>query len=90
MDCINSPLFILLQKHQIVSHDVGNVEINDPVHEVEADEAHGEHDAGVLVDVRRRHAEQLAYVLENVNNTYVIYERSLIAISNEVNENVNF
>lgn len=57
------PLFILFQKNQIISHDVGYVEVNDPVHQVEADEAHGEHDARVLVNVRRSHAQQFAYIL---------------------------
>ena len=37
-------LFLLVEKHQIVCYNVTDVQVNDPVHEVEADEAHGEND----------------------------------------------
>lgn len=43
------------------------MQVDDPVHEVEADEAHGEDDAGVLVDVAGRHAVQLVDVLPRVD-----------------------
>lgn len=49
-------LLRLLEQHEIVCNYVADVEINDPVHQIEADEAHWEHDAGILVDVRRRDA----------------------------------
>lgn len=43
----------LFEEHEIVRDHVADVEVNDPVHQVETYEAHREHDAGVLVDVRR-------------------------------------
>lgn len=54
----------LLEQHEIVRNYVADVEINDPVHQIEADEAYWEHDAGILVDVRRRDA-----CLRNVKTT---------------------
>ena len=38
-------------QYEVVVGLVGDVEVDDPVHEVEADEAHGEPDARVFVDV---------------------------------------
>lgn len=39
------------------------MQIYNPVHEVEADEADGEDDSGVLVDVRRRETVEFVEVL---------------------------
>lgn len=47
-------LLRLLEQHQIVRYHVADVQVDDPVHQVEADEADREHDAGILVDIRRR------------------------------------
>lgn len=58
------PLFILFQKYQVISHDVGNMKIYNPVHEVEANEAHREHYTGVFVDIRRCHTQKLADILK--------------------------
>lgn len=52
----SSDLLRLLEQHEIVRDYIADVEINDPVHQIEADEAYREHDAGILVDVRRRDA----------------------------------
>jgi len=49
-------LLRLLEQHEIIRDHVANVEVNNPVHQVEADETHREHDAGIFVDVRRRYA----------------------------------
>ena len=38
---------------QVLSHHVRDVQVDDPVHEVEASETDGEDDARVLVDVGR-------------------------------------
>lgn len=59
------PLFVFSQEHQVVGHHVAHVQIYDPVHQVEANEADREHDARVLVDVRRSDTEQLVDVLQN-------------------------
>lgn len=56
-------LLVLLEQHQVVGDHVGHVQVHDPVHQVEAHEAHREHDARVLVYVRGRHAQELADVL---------------------------
>lgn len=45
-------LLLLAEQHQIIGHDVAYVQIDDPVHQVEADEADREHDSRVLVDIR--------------------------------------
>jgi len=39
------------------------MQVDDPVHQVEAHKAHGEYDARVLVDVGGRDAQQLVDVL---------------------------
>jgi len=44
------------------------VQVDDPVHEVEANEAHREHDPRVLVDVTGRDAVQLVDVLARVHD----------------------
>lgn len=41
----------------IVRQNVADVQVNDPVHEVETDEANGEHHSGVLVDIGRADAK---------------------------------
>lgn len=49
-------LLRLLEQHEVVCDYVADVEINDPVHQIEANETYREYDAGVLIDVRRRYA----------------------------------
>jgi len=49
-------LFCLLKQHEVIRDHVADVEINDPVHQIEANETYWEYDAGVFVDVRRRYA----------------------------------
>lgn len=46
----------LLEQHEVVRDHVADVEVNDPVHQIEANETYREYDAGILVDVRRRYA----------------------------------
>lgn len=36
---------LLAQEHQIIGDHVADMQVNDPVHQIEAHEAHGEHDA---------------------------------------------
>ena len=48
---------------EVLGDHVGDVQVDDPVHEVEAGEADGEDDARVLVDVGRRGAVQLVQIL---------------------------
>ncbi|KAJ4429388.1 hypothetical protein ANN_21545 [Periplaneta americana] len=60
-------LLVLIQEHQVVSDHVADVQIDDPVHEVEADEADREDDARVLVDVAGGDAVQLVDVFARVN-----------------------
>lgn len=60
------PLLVFSQEYQIVSHHIWHMEVYDPVHEVETHKAHGEHDAGVLVDVRWGDSKQLVDVLQSV------------------------
>lgn len=47
---------------EIVGHDVGDMQIDDPVHQIEADETNGEHDARILVDVGRCETPQFVEV----------------------------
>ena len=59
----SSPFFaivclLLVQIDQVLHHNVGDGEIDGPVHEVEAKEGDGEDDAAVLVDVAGLHAEE--------------------------------
>ncbi len=42
---------------------IAQVLVDDPVHQLEAGERHGEDDAGVLVNVRRRHPKHLVQLL---------------------------
>lgn len=42
---------VLAQEHQIVGNDVAHVQVDNPVHQVEADKANGEHYTGVLVNI---------------------------------------
>lgn len=70
-------LVVGIEHHEIVRHDVADVEIDDPVHEIEAYEAYRKHDAWILVDVRRCDAWELnfnlrLYVLERMD--YELYE----------------
>ena len=51
------------EENQVGHNLLGDVEVNDPVHEVEAGEAHREEDAAVLVNVRGRDAAHLLQVL---------------------------
>lgn len=51
------------ERHQIVSEDIANVQVNNPVHEVEADKTHGENDTRVFIDVWWWHAEQFIGIL---------------------------
>lgn len=48
---------------EILGDNIGDVQIDDPIHEVEADEADGKDDAGVLVNVGWREAPQLVEIL---------------------------
>ena len=52
-----------MQHDQVLGYLVAHVHVDDPVHEVKADERDGEEDAAVLVNVRRRHAHHLLQVL---------------------------
>ena len=52
-----------MQHHEVVGDLVAHVEIDYPVHEVEAGEGDGEEDPGVLVNVRRGDAHHLLKVL---------------------------
>lgn len=49
-------LLLLAEQHQIVGHDVAHVQIDDPVHQVEADKTDRKYDARVLVDIRGRNS----------------------------------
>lgn len=59
-----APLLVFFQEYQVVSHHVRHVQVDNPVHQVEAYEAYGEHDAWILVYVGRRYAEQFVDVLQ--------------------------
>lgn len=60
---LGAPTLLLAQEHQIIGDHVAHMQVDDPVHQVEADEAHGEYDARVLVDIRWRDAQELVDVL---------------------------
>ena len=50
-------------KDEVVVGYIRDVQVDDPIHEVEADETYREHDARVLVDVRRRTSVEFVEVL---------------------------
>ena len=52
-----------MEQDEVLGHLVADVQVDDPVHEVETREGDGEEDAAVLVDVRRRHSHHLLQVL---------------------------
>ena len=52
-----------MQHHQVGRDLVADMQINDPIHQIEASERDGEEDARVFVDVRRGDAEHLLQVL---------------------------
>lgn len=54
---------VLAQQHQVVGHHVAYVQVDDPVHEVEAHEADWKHYPGVLVNVRGSDAQQFVDIL---------------------------
>nr|CAD7572422.1 unnamed protein product [Timema californicum] len=54
-------------QHQIVGHHVTDVEVDDPIHEVETNETHGEHYTRVLIDIARRDPVQLVDVFGGVD-----------------------
>lgn len=47
----------LFERHQTRYFDVRNVHVDDPIHQIEADETDRKDDATVLVDVRRTDAQ---------------------------------
>lgn len=55
-------LFSLVQHHEVLSHFVADVKVDDPVHQVETGEGHRKEYSRVLVDVRRRNAHHLLQV----------------------------
>lgn len=50
------PLLGLLKENKVVSHNVADVQVYNPVHQIEADKTNRKDDARVLVDVRWRYA----------------------------------
>ena len=48
---------------EVVGDDVRDMQVDDPVHEIEADEADWEHDTRVLVDIRRRESVEFVEIL---------------------------
>jgi len=61
-------LLVCLEQHQVVGHHITDVQIDDPVHEVEADKAHRKHDPRVLVNVTGRDSVQFVDVLARVHD----------------------
>jgi hypothetical protein len=59
-------LLVLVEQHQVVGDDVTDVQVNDPVHEVETHKTNGEHNPRVFVNVAGGDAVQLADVLAGV------------------------
>jgi len=45
-----------LEQHEVIRNHVADVKVNNPVHQIEANETYREYDAGVFVDVRGRYA----------------------------------
>ena len=52
-----------VEEDEVLRDLVADVQVDDPVHEVEAGEGDGEEDTAVLVNVRRRHPHHLLQVL---------------------------
>lgn len=63
MDNIFVDLRFLLDEDEIFGQGVRNVQVNDPVHEIEADKADGEYDARIFVDIGRREAVEFVQIL---------------------------
>lgn len=51
------------QRHDVVSNIIGYVRVNNPIHEIEANEADGKDDPRVLVNITGRHAEKFVRIL---------------------------
>lgn len=71
-------LLLLVQEHQVVCYDVTDVQVDDPVHEVEADEADGKHDTGILVDVAGCDSVQLVDILARVDEVLGCWSRGFL------------
>ena len=48
--------------YEVVQVDLGQVVVDDPVHQGEADKGHGEEDPAVLVNIRGGHAQDVVQV----------------------------
>lgn len=68
------PLRVGIVQREVLGGHLGDVHVDDPVHQVEAGEAHGEDDARVLVDGGRRGAVHDVQVLA------LAHERQIVAI----------
>ncbi len=60
---VRSCRVLAVQHHQVLGDLVAHVEVDDPVHQVEAGERHREEDPGVLVNVRRADPHHFLQVL---------------------------
>ena len=60
---VSSSWIEFVQVDEVRGDLVADVEVDDPVHEVEAEEGEGEEDAAPLVDVRRRDPHHLVQLL---------------------------
>lgn len=45
LDCNGDSVLRVVDVFEIVGHHVGDMQIDDPVHQIEADETNGEHDS---------------------------------------------
>lgn len=56
----------LPKQDKIVGNDVTHVQIDDPVHQIEAYKADGKHNARIFVNIRGRNAQKLVNILQGI------------------------
>ena len=68
------------QVHQVWHHVFTDIQIDNPIHQVEANERNREEDSGIFVDVGRRNASHLLQVLLAVQHGRNLVEHELIGV----------
>ena len=72
------------QVHQVWHHVFTDIQIDNPIHQVEANERNREEDSGIFVDVGRRNASHLLQVLLAVQHGRDLVQHQLIGVVSSV------
>lgn len=79
-----SPLLGFLEQDEIVGYYVTDVQVDDPVHQIEADKADRKDDARVLVDIRRRYAWKIESVFVDIVRLFAVYKCIVLVLCGKV------